>query len=395
MDILVSLSNFQKTRRYQDISTLKTKPRTVTVDKEKSTKIQFYQTKSSIQSLKSKVIGRITIDIQVDQAQLDILAEYNFLVSSIQIEVQGDRQFTDYGTMEIVDNNKNSIYTARNAIRTIGTGDIFERGTYTLIIKTDQYSKNLFKGLAKNDIPVEDELILPITIRIESTPITGKLEASDGKLRLIDIEYNGDPDDDGKYINTEEKLSIVLEFNNDLDDSELKMEENTSFAVLILDSKFHKGAIKGKKIVKPSQIDKSSVISENMVQLIFNAKTLQKGATYTLQLDKRIGINQDLLDLDTFTIKTSKTKCNPQGSVPTKDNKGCRCKYPYKGPTCNECQDDYHFNKFTKECIMFETCSNEICNNHGQCIIEQETGAAKCLCFPGFTDDAEGAHCGE
>ena len=91
------------------------------------------------------------------------------------------------------------------------------------------YSKNLFKGLAENDIPVENELILPITIRIESTPITGKVETKDGILRLIDIEYNGDPDDEGKYINTEEKLSIVLEFNDDLDDSELNFEKNSAF----------------------------------------------------------------------------------------------------------------------------------------------------------------------
>ena len=97
MDLLVSLSSFEKTKKYQDISTLKTKPRTVTIDKEKATKIQFFQTKSSIQSLKSKVIGRITIDVQVDQAQLDILAEYNYLGSSVKIEVLGDHEFKDYG----------------------------------------------------------------------------------------------------------------------------------------------------------------------------------------------------------------------------------------------------------------------------------------------------------
>ena len=95
--------------------------------------------------------------------------------------------------------------------------------------------------------------------------------------------------------------------------------------MLVLDPKFHKGTSMSQKKVKPSQIDKTSVLSENMIQLIFYAKTLQKGASYKLELDKRITINQELTDLEALTIKTSTTQCNPKGSLPAKGlEKGCK-----------------------------------------------------------------------
>jgi len=392
---LVALSTFEKNAKYSDISKLKTASRSVTIDKEKSNTLQFYQKRSTLASLKNRILGKITINVNVDQVQLDIFAEYNYLASSIQLEVVGDSQFTDYGVNEITDEhyNANSLYTARNSIRVIGTGDVFDKGTYTLLIKTDSYSKKLFKSLEDNQIAVDEDLNLPITIKIQSTILNEKLETENGALRLIDLEYNGNPDDDGNYLNTENELSIVLEFNDNLDNSNLSFDEDTNFAYLALDKKFHKNVSKKETLIKPSKIDKASVLSENMIQLIFQENSLQKGASYSLILDKRIEINQDLKDAGTLRIRTLMNKCNPKGSIATKDDSsGCKCKFPYSGPSCHQCQDDYKYNPYTQECFIIETCSNDICNHHGTCMVDPESGKAKCICNPGFKDDAEGSH---
>jgi hypothetical protein len=392
-NIISALSNFEKTPKYSDIKTLKDTPKTVSVDKEKSIKLQYYQTKDEVENMRSNILGKITIDVKLDQVQLDVVAEYNFLASNIQLEITGDENFNDVGVLEITNEHfdDNSFYTARNAIRVIGTGDVFERGQYTLIIKTDTYSKKLLQRLSDNGVPASDDILFPITIKIDSTPVGDDLKTTDGELRLIDIEYNGDPDNDGKAVNTQQELSIVMEFNDDLDNSDLKFEDNAIFAMLLLDPRFHKGATKGEKMVKPSQIDRASVLSENMIQLIFDANTLKKGATYTLKLDRKIGITQDIVDQDVMKIQTLLSTCNPKGTYKLKTTDSCKCKYPYKGPTCFQCQDEYNFNPDTNECVLSETCQEDTCNGHGQCFVNKKTGSAECVCEPGFKDDVEGA----
>lgn len=399
-NILATLASFQKTSKYSDIDSLKNNPKTVTIDKEKVTKLSFYQTKSSIENKKSAILGRIKVDVKLDQVQLDVLAEYNYIASQIQLEMISDDNFKDIGVFEVDDEHYNSsqIYTARNAIRTIGTSEVFKRGTYTLIIKTDPYTSMLFKGLKQNDIKLMDEIIVPITIKIESSPVRSDFTPTESELRLIDIEYNGDPDDDGQSINPEQDLSIILEFNNNIDDIDLRItEENGTFAKLVLDSEFHKKAKKSDVKVElyPTEMDKTAVLAESMVQLVFDGKALQKNAKYTLVLDKRIGINQDLKDNGLLTIKTMSTDCNPKGVNSKKLNEDgtCSCKYPYMGTTCHQCQDEYQYIPQSQECILPETCLDDTCNGHGKCYINQKTGRAHCMCDPGFTDDEDGTHC--
>ena len=409
-NVLATLGSFEKSKRYSDLADLKNNPKTVTIDKEKSVKLAFYRTKNAIDSQKSTVLGKITIDVKIDQVQLDILAEYNYISSLIQLQLVGDENFSDVGVFEVDDEhfNSNQIYTARNSIRTIGTGDVFQKGTYTLLIKTDKYSQKLLKTMKENDIDVMDDLTIPFFIKIESTPVSGDLKPTDGKLRLIDIEYNEDPDNDGKALNSLQDLSIVLEFNENLDNTDLALNDpSSSFAVLKLDTKYHKGVKKGERVVKPSSMDKDDADSESdgplvnrmssqsTIKLVFPANSLKPGATYTLQLDSNIGINQDLKDFDMLTLKILDTKCNPKGVVLSKANAEgrCKCKYPYAGPTCYKCQDDYNFNPKTSECILFETCLEDTCNGHGQCFVSKKSGRAKCICDPGFKDDEEGERC--
>jgi len=374
---------------------------TVTIDKEKTKTLSFYQTPSYIKSKKTKVLGRILLDVKVEQVQLDILAEHNYISSQIKLTLQGDQDFSDYSVAEIDDEHykSNMIYTARNAIRTIGSGNVFNKGLYTLLIQTDSYTRNLFKGLEENNISVNEDMVIPFTIKIQSTPVKDDLSSSEDGLRLIDIEYNGDPDNDGKSINNEESLSVTFEFNDSLDNSNLISEDDdtsdTSFAWLEVDPKYHKSVKKNFRVVKATSIDRLSVMSENMVQLFFPARSLRKNTLYHLKLDKRIGVNQDIIEVDLLTIKTTSSNCNPMG-INKKDlnNEGsCNCKYPYMGPTCHQCQDEYQLNSQTNECFLFETCLDGTCNDHGSCFVNKKTGRAQCVCEPGFTDDEDGEHC--
>jgi hypothetical protein len=381
-NIVGTLASFKPSSRYKEISTLSTNPMTIAIDKEKTRTLSFYQSVNYIKAKKTKILGKITLEVKADQVQMDVFAEHNYISSQVMLEIRGIDSFVDYGTVEFEDEhfNSNSIYTARNAIRTIGTGNVFIKGTYVLFIKTDSYSKSLFQAMEENNVKLSDDLLIPFTIKIESTPVKEDLKTTDEKLRLIDIEINGDPDDDGKSVNNEENLSITLEFNDNLDNTDLlDGGEESSFAVLALDKKYHKSVKKNFRNVTADSVDRLSVMSENMIQLVFSAKSLKKNAEYHLILDPRIGINQDILENDLLTIKTLSSKCNPMGVNKQKESSDgiCNCKYPYMGSTCHQCQDEYQFNSETNECFLFETCLEDTCNGHGQCYVNKKNGRAQ------------------
>lgn len=343
-----------------NIDTLKDNPRTLTLDKEKRFRIGFYQTSDSLATKKYRILGKIDIDVQLDQVQIDVFSEYNYISSSISLELIGADKFKEISSFEVDDmhfTGVNQIYTARNAIRLIGTGNVLTKGKYTLLIKRGDYSKELMQTFTDNEISQKliQNVKFPFTIRVESEPVSETLQTQNAQLRLIDIEYNGDPDDEGKTISTDTDLTVLLEFNDDLDTTDISIQ---FLALLVLDKSFHEGVSKSQKTIEPITVNKSlSSNSQNSIQLIFPGKSLKKGAKYTLQLDSKIGINQELIDADAFTILTSTSSCNPKGVFDLNQNPNgvCTCKYPYMGPTCEECQDEYVFNSSLKECILFET----------------------------------------
>jgi hypothetical protein len=66
------------------------------------------------------------------------------------------------------------------------------------------------------------------------------------------------------------------------------------------------------------------------------------------------------------------TKCNPN-SMPKVGQEGrCICTYPYKGVTCEECENSYVKTIDSKQhavCSLdMHKCSADFCSNHGQCL---------------------------
>jgi hypothetical protein len=57
------------------------------------------------------------------------------------------------------------------------------------------------------------------------------------------------------------------------------------------------------------------------------------------------------------------------------------------GTTCSECQDNYHFNTKTSECILWEECTKDTCSGHGECNVNILTGTAECTCDTGFVNN--------
>jgi hypothetical protein len=64
--------------------------------------------------------------------------------------------------------------------------------------------------------------------------------------------------------------------------------------------------------------------------------------------------------------------CNPNAMPKIEDGK-CICTSPYTGASCEDCESGYIKSKDRKGhhaiCSLdLSRCSNDICNNHGQCI---------------------------
>lgn len=305
---LLALKSFVLTKSYKDVATLKENPKTVTIDKEKAKNFHLYRTKSNIMGKSRSLLGKISIEIKSDQAQLDITAEYNYITTQISLMLTGEDQFSDHGTFEVDDSHfaTNQLFTGRNAIRLIGTGKMLPKGTYTLYIYADKFTKKLLQSYENEQL--SDDLLVPFNIRIDGTPVGEDLKVENEQLRLIDLEYNGNPDDDGKEINVDQDLSVTFEFNEDLDDSKLTLTDtDNSFVTLNLSKEFHKGTKRSERKVTPSVIEKPSTLSQNTIQVVFPVNSLKKNAKYTLQLDSRIGINPELQELDAFTIQTLST----------------------------------------------------------------------------------------
>ena len=396
LDVISTLSSFEKTSRYEDIATLDKNQKTVTIDKVKSLKLPLFLTKSGIESKRSNILGKVNINIETENAQLNIFAEFNYLFADIQIELRGNQTFKDVGIFEAEDEyfDESQPYSAKNSISLIGSGDSLPKGQYILIIKERAYIRPLLKQLKENEISddVMKDITIPIMITIEGVPLDGKLnQINQGKLSVIDIEYNGNPDDDGKSIIVSQTLSISLEFSDNLDSLNSIIKGGNGGIVVLKQQK-----TKGKKeseVISPNSIERSSTVSENILIVTFDPDSLTENTKYKLELNSNIDINKEIIDSSMLEITTMAVTCNPKGIIKakTKSSSTWACKYPYTGKTCSQCLDDYHFNSKTNECILWESCQEDTCSGHGKCAINENTGVAEWTWDPGFTDSNEGS----
>ena len=401
LDLISTLNSFERTSKYEDASTLSQNPKTITINKVKSTKLPLYYTKNSIESRRTNIYGKINLDVDSDNVQVDIFIEFNYLFSDFQLELIGNQSFKDIGVFEAEDKyfDINQAYTAKNSIRLIGSGDSLPKGQYTLIIKERAYIRPLLKELKSNEIPdnLLKDITIPFMVTIESVPTDNKLnQINQGKLTLIDVEYNGNPDDDGKSIIPSQTLSISLEFNDNLDSLKTNLQGGDGAIVTLkLDKAYHKGVKKEEIVIIPNSIERSSTISENVLQVTFDPNTLRENAKYKLELNSNIDISSDLVQDKTLEIQTMALTCNPKGifKSKTKSSGSWACKYPYTGKSWSQCLDDYHFNPKTNECILWESCQEDTWNGHGKWSVNENTGVAECAWDPGFADDNEGNLC--
>lgn len=327
LNLISTLNSFEKTSKYEDIAVLNQNPKTITIDKVKSLKFPMYLTKSGIESKRSNILGKININIEADNAQLNIFAEFNYLFTDIQLELRGNQAFKDIGIFEAEDQyfDENQPYTAKNSISLIGSGDSLPKGQYFLVIKERAYIRPLFKELKENEIndDLMKDMTIPLMITIEAVTLDDKLNtANQGKLTLIDVEYNGNPDDDGKSIIASQTLSVSLEFSDNLDNLNSIIKGGNGALVVLKEQK-----VKAKKegaTIAPNSIDKSSSVSDNILLVTFNANSLKESTKYKLELNSNIEVSKDLLDSSTLELQTMAMKCNPKGIVKskTKSSKG-------------------------------------------------------------------------
>ena len=84
-----------------------------------------------------------------------------------------------------------------------------------------------------------------------------------------------------------------------------------------------------------------------------------------------------------FEDLSTSLRCNPNCGALLKNRK-CKCKYPFKGKECQDCETLYLRSKdsFGDTLCKLDTskCSDELCNGHGSCA--EGTGSPKCFCDP-------------
>ena len=319
-NVVALLSQFDlNSDNYKDLDTLKNKPATLNIDKQRRYKMSFFMTPSSLKAQKNIILGKAIIDVQLDQVQLDLFSEFNYISTSISLELVGKQKYKDSSNIEIdgEEYDSNEMYTGRSAIRMIGTGNVLQKGKYELYIKKSDYTTKINQAI--DDAEFTNKLVenikFPFTVKVHSALVNEDLTTKDQKLKLIDIEYNSDPDDDGKYVSIDKNLQVMLEFNDNLDNSKISYE---NLAILTLNKKHQKGVSNQKIVIEPKKISKVPTKAQNALLIIFSGSNLLINAKYKLSFDPGIEVSQELIDSDILTIKTLSTSCNSKGVLPSR-----------------------------------------------------------------------------
>jgi hypothetical protein len=304
INIFDSLELFKSQKAYSDIATI-SGSKTVTIGSEiYSEVIKLYHGTDVLKDNKGIVLGTIDIDVQTDQVQLDILVEYHYISSDLSLILLGDQKFTDISVFEEDDAHYESgqMFTARSAIRMIGTGDVLDKGKYTLRINRGDYSSQLIDAFTQENVPQSkiDKVHFPFVLKIYSFPIKGDLTTEKGQLKLLDVEYNQNPDDDGKSLNPGTKLTIQCEFNDDLDDYDYILK---AVATLDLDKSFHKGVRKEDISIQPSFVQKIPSTKNNLL-IEFPGKSIRANSKYRITFNSQIVINQEIETKDILVLET-------------------------------------------------------------------------------------------
>ena len=139
----------------------------------------MYYLNNSIESRRTNIYGNICLDVDSDNAQVDIFIEFNHLFSDFQLELIGNQSFKDIGVFGAEDKyfDINKAYTAKNSIRLIWSGDFLSNGQYILIIKESAYIRPLIRELNSNEIPdnLLKDITIPFMVTIKSVPTDNKL----------------------------------------------------------------------------------------------------------------------------------------------------------------------------------------------------------------------------
>ena len=260
-NVVALLSQFDlNSDDYKDLENLRTNPANLVIDEQKRYKMSFFMTPSSIKTLKSRILGKAIIDVQLEQVQLDLFSEFNYISTSILLELKNFEKklkYSDLSDSEIDEEHYDSseIYTGRSAIRMIGTGSVLTKGKYELYIKKSDYTERVNEAIdaAKFTEKLIKNIKFPFTVKVHSALINDDLSTLDNKLKLIDIEYNSDPDDDGKYVSIDKNLQVMLEFNDDLDNRNIVYD---NLAILTLAKIQQRGVSKQKVIIEPEKTTK-------------------------------------------------------------------------------------------------------------------------------------------
>ena len=318
----------------------------------------------------------ITVLIK-EKVNLNINLKYVHSDNYMDISLKDDNLLYILGTESIDNSHKNGIWINKNIFINLNPGKYTIKLTYHKIFT--YFLSKIYNETELNEICHSFNLDISSSLINKNATITNE----NNELNQLEKNYLENAEIINVFpsnlnnIRLGNKLNLNIKFSNDFISNSNQLLEMKSMIYLKEYDELN-NIIQGEKIIpnyigdfKSSSITFTFEINENIFsikkcyKLFYNPNTFNESFEYNLK---------DLsISTENHIYCTMRCECNPKSNFICSLNNKCRCKFPYKGINCYDCEEG--FSKSEDGICIDNKLTNlictdkETCNNQGYCKI--------------------------